>query len=717
MPKNRVKTKIILAVIGIIAVTMIVSSAIVSFIIYGQNREASNKLLQQSANILRDDISILKQNLLSNAVQAATSNDMGTNLEYASSVSYEEGESMGIKDTFQTMTGGMYNISLSGNIWKAAIYNNKKQLNGFTIIEGDDGLIGFPRTSDFFAVNIKRGAKISPESWKPLARFSGFEKVYQGKVPLTAVAEFEQVDEFFTLKAKVPIYSSAFNEKTQKIEQVPVGFMVAIYRFDNGFTSRLSKITGSRIGIIKKDNTITGELSGYPTLEPDLFAPQHQNWDIQKQPVTLNSIDIGEEGYFQGLLPIYSANGYVGALTMLYSMSVATDNTLQIVKVLSFVSLGCIIVFFPLAFFFSNSFSKPLEELSHVLSEVEHTGDFSHRVSVKSSDEIGQTSKAFNHHMDALQEAIGNVNTVLAAVAKGDLSHSITGDYSGELNNLKTNTNDSIVMLGQLMSQVIEASQQVNTGAQELSQSSQILANGTTLQASTLEEVASSMVEIENRTKTNRDSAGQAQELTHKSINMVKDGNRQMESMLKSMKQINESSAQVSKVIKTIDEIAFQTNLLALNAAVEAARAGKYGKGFAVVAEEVRNLASRSAEAAKNTTELIESSIKEVEKGVLNADSTAAVLEKITVEINQSDTLINEISAASVEQANSVTEINKGLTDVNNVVQQNSSISEQSASASEELSAQAARLEEIMKMFTLSNQPQEINIVPLNKIS
>jgi methyl-accepting chemotaxis protein len=671
MPKNRVKTKIVLAVIGIIAVTMIVSSAIVSFIIYGQNREASNKLLQQSANILRDDISILKQNLLSNSDQAATSNDMGTNLEYASSVSYEEGESMGIKDTFQTMSGGLYSISRSGNIWKAAIYNQKKQLAGFSVIEGEDGLIGFPRTSDYFAVNVKRGSKINPDNWKPVAQFSGFEKVYQGKAPQNAVAEFEQVAEFMTLKAKVPIYSSAFNEQTQKIEQVPVGFLIAIYRFDKGFTGRLSKITGSRIGIIKPDNTITGELSGYPALEPDLFDLQQKNWDIQKQPVTLNNITIGEESYFQGLLPIYSDGGYVGALTMLYSMSVATDNTLQIIKVFSFVSLGCIIVFFPLAFFASNSFSKPLEELSRVLSEVEHSGDFSHRVSVKSSDEIGQTSKAFNHHMDALQEAIGNVNTVLAAVAKGDLSHSIKGNYSGELNNLKTNTNDSIVMLGHLMSQVIEASQQVNTGAQELSQSSQILANGTTLQASTLEEVASSMVEIENRTKTNRDSAGQAQESTHKSIDMVKDGNQQMEGLLQSMQQINESSTQVSKVIKTIDEIAFQTNLLALNAAVEAARAGKYGKGFAVVAEEVRNLASRSAEAAKNTTELIESAIQEVEKGVQNADSTAAVLEKITVEITQSDTLINEISAASVEQANSVTEINKGLTDVNNVVQQN----------------------------------------------
>ena len=707
MLKKRVRTKIVLAVIGIIAVTMLISSAIVSFIIYGQNRDASYSLLRQSANIVRDDIGLLKRNLLSNTRQAATSNEMGTNIEFASSASYEEGKQMGFKDTFQTMSGSLYNICLSGNIWQAAIYNKRKQLAGFTIIEGEKALIGFPRTNDFLALDLNRGDKINPEAWKPLPSHSGFEMVYQGKIPLTASAEFEQVDTFVTLIAKVPIISSVFNEKTEKLEPITVGFIVAVYRFDEEFTRRLSKITGNRIGIVKPDSTTLGDLSGYPGLTPDLFEPVEKGWDIQKQPVTLNDISMTEERYFQGLLPIYSDVGYVGALTMLHPMNIATDNTLQIVKVLSLVSVGCIVLFFPLAFFFSNSFSRPLEELSRVLSDVENTGDFSHRVSVKSTDEIGQTSEAFNHLMDALQEAMGNVNTVLAAVAKGDLSHSITGEYSGELSRLKTNTNDSIVMLGHLMSQVIEASQQVNTGAQELSRSSQVLASGTTQQAGTLEEVASSMDEIENRTKANRDSASQAQELTHQTIKIVRDGNHQMESMLQSMKQISESSAQVSKVIKTIDEIAFQTNLLALNAAVEAARAGKYGKGFAVVAEEVRSLASRSAEAAKNTAELIEGSILEVEKGVQNADSTASVLEKITTGINQSDSLINEISAASVDQANSVEEINKGLTDVNNVVQQNSSISEQSASASEELSAQAARLQEIMNMFILSRQRVE----------
>ncbi len=387
------------------------------------------------------------------------------------------------------------------------------------------------------------------------------------------------------------------------------------------------------------------------------------------------------------------------------------DEILSLVYRSLFIGIVLCLVFGLIVFFLVNSsIYKKVMALINAVTNIKETSDFSQRLERSSNDEIGTTQIALNNLLEDLENSLKNIGSVMNAIATGDLTKRVIGDQKGDLQELKNNTNESIQMLSQVVNDVIHISTQVSTGVQDIASSSQALAAGTTEQAASLEEISSSMSEVGSSAKVNSENATQASMLSNQTLDVVNRGNKQMEDMVNSMDKINNTSSDITKIIKVIDEIAFQTNLLALNAAVEAARAGKYGKGFAVVAEEVRNLAARSAEAAKNTTELIESSAKEVEMGVDNAGKTAEILTEIDTSITKVNDLVNEIAAASKEQNASTDEINKALVQINDVVQQNSSISEESASASEELNGQALQLQNTMNRFKLSDSVSKTDL-------
>ncbi len=247
-----------------------------------------------------------------------------------------------------------------------------------------------------------------------------------------------------------------------------------------------------------------------------------------------------------------------------------------------------------------------------------------------------------------------------------------------------------------VITNLAEGAKQVNQAANQVAQSSQSMAEGATEQASSLEETSASLEELSSMTHQNADNARQANTTAIEAQNEARRGREIMLKMADAIKRIKQSSDETSKIIKTIDEIAFQTNLLALNAAVEAARAGEAGKGFAVVAEEVRRLAQRSAEAAKNTAQLIEEAKIHADEGVKVTNEVGEVLEKIVQNVEKVATLIAEVSAASNEQAQGIEQINQAVSQMNQVIQSNAANSEEAAAASEELSAQAEELNKLV---------------------
>lgn len=322
--------------------------------------------------------------------------------------------------------------------------------------------------------------------------------------------------------------------------------------------------------------------------------------------------------------------------------------------------------------------------------------------------DFGEIVKGINDTLDAIIEPVKEASSCLAKMADGDLSVRVTGDYKGDHAIMKQSLNKTLKALNELLVQVAEAADQVNSGAQQVSTASQDLSQGATEQASSLEEISSSMTEIGSQTRLNADNANQTNELALTAHKSAETGNGMMQQMMQAMEAINESSAQVTKIIKVIDEIAFQTNLLALNAAVEAARAGVHGKGFAVVAEEVRNLAQRSAKAANETTGLIQGSIDRVNHGNNIAESTAASLVEIVSGVNKVTDLVNEIATASREQATGIDQITDALGQIDQVTQANTANAEQSAAAAEELSSQAAQLKKMLERFTLSESTSDV---------
>lgn len=342
----------------------------------------------------------------------------------------------------------------------------------------------------------------------------------------------------------------------------------------------------------------------------------------------------------------------------------------------------------------------PTSKVADMMTEIEN-GRIGNTIDGQFNGKYKVLVSSVNGTSIHLKDIIQEISDKLTQMSLGNFNLDPLENFPGDFEALSNALNTILLSINDLLGSVNQNSMHVAASSAQVSQGSQLLSQGATEQASAVEELSATVVEISERTKKNAENAGKASRLVASVKANANKGNMQMDEMLRSMNDISDSSLSISKIIKVIDDIAFQTNILSLNAAVEAARAGQYGKGFAVVADEVRNLAAKSAKAAKDTTDLIEASIRKVETGTKIAKETADSFGNIVSGVDDAAALVSEIAVSSNEQATGISQIDKGISQVSKVVQTNSATAEESAAASEELSGNAENLKEQIGNFKL----------------
>ncbi len=445
------------------------------------------------------------------------------------------------------------------------------------------------------------------------------------------------------------------------------------------------------------------ELMNTETKDPVLLAIIDQ----VKKDSTINKNTVeytGDDG--KNYIAVYkNMSGYGWALILSDSSEeiyAQADSNRNVLGVLCLISIALILI---ICFVIIRMKTKPLNKITNAAKKIAD-GDFDVELNVNTRDEIGQLADALNLTIIQLQNYQGYIDEIsqtLSHIAQGNLNVSLQREYAGQFRQLKDNLEALIDDLSSTMMQIHQAADQVNVGSEQSSNSAQALSQGATEQASSIEELSATIVEVTDNIQKNANNAKTARDKANFAEQGMSASTCQMKDMITAMNEISTKSSEISIIVKIIEDIAFQTNILALNAAVEAARAGSAGKGFAVVADEVRTLAGKSAEAAKNTTALIEETLNAVKNGSQIVDKTADSLDISSKATNEAVVLIDEIALASQQQAEQINQVNYGIGQISAVVQTNAAIAEENAAASEELSGQAALMKELISKFKMKN--------------
>ncbi len=650
--KMKLKTKTILGSTAFLIILTVISTITVSIIINRQNQEISSQILKKSFTLINEFISNRQEKLLTDSHQMATINDMG---ELMNNIVDNRKIFLYVllRPNYTKMAEAIYNISMNANIQKAFIYDMEGNLMAFSILTDNGSSLGFIHDKENIEVaSLKPGEKFNYELWKKRDSLGDFASKFGKPIPTRETVRFENLDDNICLVSYVPIVVTRENYETKKSEQKQYGFVTAIQALDYPFIERISRLAGTDINIFTGTGLNIGTLKEYADFDLSIFGKKNGEVSTDKQETLLNKVNIDDKDYFQSVLPIYSDSDCIAAIASLYSSDIAKANTWQMIKILTLVSIICILVLLPITILFSNSMTRPILRVVAGLKDVaEGEGDLTARLDIKNRDEVGDLAHLFNSFMEKLQGMIKNI-----AGNAETLNRS-----SSELLNLSEQISDGAAQMSAKANSVASSSEEMSSNMGSVATVMEQASTNVGMVAASAEEMTATINEIAQNSE-------KARNITSEAVSRAQDASSKVH-------ELGDAAKEIGKVTEAITEISEQTNLLALNATIEAARAGEAGKGFAVVANEIKELARQTADAT--------SEIKGQIAGIQGSTSgTVSEIEEILKVINDVNEIVAGIATAVEEQslttkeiANNVAQTSEGIKEINDNVAQSSVVS------------------------------------------
>ena len=557
MKSMTLRNKLLAGSLAMVIFVMASSAIVVSMVINKQNRTASYQNLEKSLNIIREELSVTQKKLLSNVRQMATVNDMGSQIKF---IQQFKG-TLVIGEPLRKIAYALEQIGMTGNLWKSAIYHSNGELCTFAVHQGAEeslmGIVSDASRGSLKGITIKEGKQIE-EDWKDLGTFHDpkIKVIFDKGIPKKETMLFEDTDNTICLTSFVPIFAEEYSEKTDVFEKIQVGFAMGIRKLDKSFVERMSKLTTMKINVFSNEGLSLGDLKDYTSLKMNSIKQSGEKWDLKKQGILLNDIDLKEGTYFQGVLPLYGATRLVGAIAALQSTDIVKSNTWQMIKLLGLVYLACILVIMPCAFVFSNSLTKPINKIIRTLTA---TSQKISSASAQVSTSSQQLAEGATEQSASLEEASSSLEEMSSMTQNNANSATEVDNLTNETNRIVGKANDSMTLLTTSMDEISKASEETSKIVKtidEIAFQTNLLALNAAVEAARAGEAGAGFAvvadEVRNLAIRAADAARNTAELIEDTVKKVKDGTGLLAETSGAFAEVSDSSKKVGELTSEI---------------------------------------------------------------------------------------------------------------------------------------------------------------------